>query len=169
MDQAIYTEAINNGCSQKLAEVLASRRMPYFATDDTFIERRRHFSEMYGEDYARRVKKALAKRGVKMTAHDDYEPSLARFVGDPEAVISRTQGRGHVKRVCEKRGWSCDGGGVSVASRELERDPMETAPKLSEDLIRDNIQRTSAEDPDFARLPKQEQREAVIDKHGRQS
>ena len=102
----LYTKLVREGNSPRFAAMAALQRTPGAMTDDVFFGGRPHFSEVCGETYANEVRQKLAQQGVTLSDGDDYVPALARFKGDPEAVISRTSGRGYIKRLCESRGWA---------------------------------------------------------------
>lgn len=69
--------------------------------------------------------------------------SLARYPGDPEAWVSS---RSEVKKICEKRGWNCDGQ-VKVKHSQDNVDPG--APKsVGEDLVTDYVAEKLVENPE---------------------
>lgn len=133
-------------------------------TDDVFWGGRKHFSEVYGEDYASDVRQRLSAQGVHMTAHDEYLPELAQYRGDPRAVVNRSEGRGYIARRAEELGVGCEGAVKASGSQPI-ADPMEDAPALAEDLVQEAMAEHIAVDPSRSEnLP--ELREEVIDKHG---
>jgi len=162
---ALYAISRKNGNSHPFAAMVACQRAARVVTDDVFWAGRPHFAQLYGENYYQDVKTALASQGVSLGAHDEYCPELARYKGDPEAVISRARGRSYIKSLCEKRGWACEGM-VSVNGRQPDRDPMENSVPLAEDLIAENTQRMIQKNPELTRKSRRELREMVIGKHG---
>lgn len=161
----LYVRMRREGSDDRFAAMLALQQPPRGETSDSFWAGRKHFSRVYGEEYANKIKGMLAKRGVNLKPGDEYMPELARFRGDPEAVVPFGGARSYMRKLCEKRGWACEGA-VNVEHRQPERDPLESAPRLAEDLIRDNARRMVAKDPSLKRLGKRELRQAVIERHG---
>ncbi len=93
------------------AALLALQQPPGINTTDTFWAGRKPWYELYGDPnsvknntYVNDVKRELAKRGVNLKPTDEYMPELARFKGDPEAVIPFNGARSYIKNLCEKRG-----------------------------------------------------------------
>jgi len=162
---ALYVISRREGNDHKFASMASCQRTPKGVTDDLFWNGRAHFSQMYGDDYANDIRRILKNQGVTLGAHEDYCPELARFRGDKEAVISRSQGRGHIKRLCESRGWACEGM-VNTDAREPERDPFDNSHGMANDLVVDNAQRMVQANPDLQRKSKRELRDMVLEKHG---
>jgi hypothetical protein len=91
--------------------MLASQSPPMSNTDREFLEgQHRQFEKQprLGDELKR-----VAELHGQSTTGKIYLGQLARFPGDPEAWVD---GRGDVKRICEQRGWSCDGA-IQVAAR----------------------------------------------------
>lgn len=158
----------------KWAAMLALQAPPGVQTTDTFWAGRKPWHEVFGTEYANRIKSGLAAKGVNLKAGDEYMPELVRpGMGfgpknpDPEAVVPFGGGRSHIKSLCEKRGWACEGA-INVEAREPDRDPLATdncvkmAPKLVRQKALDMVKR----DPSLRKLPRKELREMVLAKHG---
>ncbi len=162
---AFYVILRRQGECDRVAAMLALQRPARGQTNDTFWGGRKHFSEVYGEEYANQIRKGLARQGINLKAGDEYMPELARFRCDPEAVVPFGGGRSYIKSICEKRGWACEGA-ENVEHREPDEDPWATHTPLGEDIIRTNIQRMVKKDPSLKRKSRSELREAVLAKHG---
>jgi len=80
-------------------------------TDSTFMANR---DDGFGKDErSRKVAYANARRLGIDTAGKSWFPGLARkgkgLGRDPDAWVGQKEGRGHIKKVCEKRNWNCEG------------------------------------------------------------
>lgn len=162
---SLYVRMRREGSDDRWAAMLALRQFPGVETTDTFWAGRKHFSEVYGEEYANGVRTLLAKRGVNLKAGDEYCPELARFKGDPQAVLPFDGARDRIRKVAERLGTGCEGA-VSVKARGPDVDPDSKTVPLAEDLIRANARRMIAKNPDLQRLSRRELRQAVLAKHG---
>lgn len=164
---AHYTICRRKGQSHSMAAMFALQSSPRVNTNDTFWAGRPKFWQVFGTGYADDVRAKLAKQGIKLGENAEYLPELARFRGDPEAVVPSHAVRDHIKKVCEQRGWTCEGS-VTAKGRGPESDPLaiENCVPLAEDIIRSNANRMVRENPDLARKSKRELRELVLEKHG---
>lgn len=151
----------------KWATMLCLQAPPGVQTNDTFWGGRKHFSEVYGTEYADMIRAKLARRGVALGYGDEYMPELARFQGDPEAIVKFGSGRGYIKKLCEKRGWGINGA-VNVNCREPERDELaqENCIPMGEDIIRQKARMLIKQNPELKKLPKKALRERVLAKFG---
>ena len=121
--------------------------------DDTFHGGRVHFSEVYGDDYANEVKAELERQGVSVTSRTDYDPSLAEFKGDPDAVI---EGRSTLRKRRE------------LLARAVDVAPFADSPKLSKQLINERAIDFAKEHPDeFAKMDNADVESHMSEKHGR--
>ncbi len=164
----IYAKARRCGSDNKFASMVALQRTPGAMTDDVFFSGIPSLADQMGSK--KRLDALVAsckKAGFTPNPTDVYQSGLARFPNDPQAVVSRSQGRGYIRRLCEERGWACEGG-VNVKHRQPEHDPLD--PKyckpMGEDLIRSNARRMAEKDPSIKRLKPQEIREKVLEAHG---
>jgi hypothetical protein len=115
----------NNGCNDKLADMLASQQGPGLLTDTTFM------SDKWDggiTDLKTRVayKRAAEQAGVHAEGRQ-YVSGLARYPGDPSAWVD---GTAEIKAKCESRGWNATGA-VSVQSGGG-RPPIKKAGKLAD-------------------------------------
>ena len=69
-----------------------------------------------------------------------YLSGLAAFSGDPRAWVS---GRGDVQKVCEERGWDCEGSVNVKAFRPQEPRQVAVAP----DLVAEHVERELEANP----------------------
>lgn len=133
VDQSTYDLALPS----RLEEMLEAQQAPYGVTDSTFMKGKHEqfaATPKQGDFYAREAK----RRGLKSVKGKRYLSQLARYPGDPRAFVS---GRGDVQKVCEERGWGCEGL-VSVAPVEKEKSPP-TA--VADDILESRAQREIAE------------------------
>jgi hypothetical protein len=151
--------------NDKWATMLCLQAPPGIKTNDTFWGGRKHFSEVYGVEYANRIKASLARKGINLKANDEYMPDLARYQGDPEAVVPFGAGRSYIKHLCEKRGWACEGA-VNVEHRAPDVDPHENCIPMANDLICQQGRKMIQKDPSLKKLSRQDMKALVLEKHG---
>lgn len=163
----LYVRMRREGQDDRWAAMLALQQFPGIQTTDTFWAGNKPWHEVYGEKYANEVKAILARRGVNLRPGDTYYPQLAKSKGDPEAVIPFDGARSYIRKLCEKRGWACEGA-VNLEARQPDSDPHEQAVPLAEDLVRSNAKRMVEKNPDLARLSRRELRQRVLAQHGAQ-
>jgi hypothetical protein len=114
-----YYICIDNGCSPKLADMLASQTPPGAMTDNVFLEGHCNGNQFEKHQHIGDGYKRLAEQHGVNPKGKVYKPGLARFPGDPEAWV---EGRADVERICRRRGWSCEGA-VNVTPTEAGRLP----------------------------------------------
>ncbi len=153
---AHYAECLKNGCSEKLAEMLALGSPPMSNTDREFLQGRGGCYDQFGANpqigaYYAKVAKAA---GVDTTGKL-YLSGLAAFPGDPKAWVT---GRGDVKRVCEERGWGCSG----AVNMPVRRVAEVSGGGLGEDIIEREVEARLQENPEARPL---DLREKVIEQH----
>jgi hypothetical protein len=165
---ALYMISRTKGNSHRFAVACAMQRFPGTRTEDVYWGGRKHFAEVYGDAYFNQTKQGLAKQGVNLTAHDEYFPELARFPADPQAVVTRSQGRSYIQQLCERRGWGCEGP-ANVKTREPERDELadEHCVPIAEDIVRSRARKMVKANPELKKKSRQELRSMVFEKHGR--
>lgn len=165
--EQIYQQAIANGCSPRLAEMLAERRAPRANTDREFFVDQRKLADQFGNDNVLHYYVNTArKHGGDPGQNDVYISQLARFPGDPEAFVPPSGGRTHIKRVLEQRGWGCSGA-VNVQRQEVE--PEDYTPGLAPDIVESYVDDEIRLNPDNATKPRQQLREQVIEKFSPQA
>lgn len=154
--------------THKMAEMLAYQRAPRCMTDRELFEGMGTLADQFpGEDrYVEMIVAGARANGYEPGLHDVYMPNLARFTGDPEAFVPPTGGRGHIKKICEKRGIPCEGA-VNVSAPPVDKEPAKV--RLGEDLVEESINEMVRQDPDIARkATRRDLRDEVISKHGSQ-
>ena len=163
--QAFYEWLRGKGNSHKMAEMLAFREAPRTNTDREFFEGMGTLSKQFpGEEKMLDQVVAVAKsKGYKPNANDVYLSALAKYPGDPKAFVPATGGRGHIQKVCEDRGWECDGT-VKTKYREPEEAPKKR--KLAEPIIKRKMLDAHARRPETKEMDQGELRQQMIDKHG---
>lgn len=165
---AVYVQMRFNGNTHKFADMIASQRGPGVDTDAVFFSGHRTLYEQFGsQKHLNRHLGHAAESGFKPGLHDKYFPELARYQGDPEAFVSRSQGRSYIKKLCEKRGWAIEGA-VNVKSREPSEDPLayENCVPIADDLIQGRINNMARKDPSVLRRSRKDLRREIIEKHG---
>ena len=161
----LYVRLRREGNGHRFAEMIACQQGPGLKTDVAFFQGQPALAEQFGS--AKQLKRYIdvaRKNGYNPGSRDVYQPGLARFPGDPEAFVPPTGGRGYVKRLCEKRGWACEGS-VNVPYREPLEDPQKQDKPLAEDLIRHRMKVEMKKNPMLAKNQKQ-LREKIVEKHG---
>jgi hypothetical protein len=170
VNQAIYDAAVKRGCTPKMAEMLACRKMPGLRTDTAYFAQFKPLADELGDGYAENVIRDAQKHGYNPSTGDVYMPGLADFRGDPRAFFSRTEGSGAIKKRIEERGTGCEGK-WSIPAREPESDPLapENCVALAPDLVDQRIAVMTRENPDVAHENQVELRKQIVKKHGRQN
>jgi hypothetical protein len=164
---ALYVKMRRTGQGHRFAEMIAAQKSPACMTDDVFFAGMPRLAEQMPPRQLQNVLASAKRHGFTPSADAVYHSGLARFQGDPEAFVTRSMGRTYIKRLCEQRGWACEGG-VKVAARQPENDPLDkkNCVPMAEDLIRSNARKMIRQNPDLAHLPKQKLREKVLQKYG---
>lgn len=121
--QAEYESMRSAGESHNISEMLAFHKGPTLETDTTFT--RGYTTHPFGKRPPNPLaaKKYLAeakKAGVNINGKR-YLSGLARFPGDPQAWVTS---KSDIKRLCESRGWGCDGA-VKVKARSKQNGATE--------------------------------------------
>lgn len=165
---AQYWMMRETGSSDKFAAMIALQSGPALSTDDTFFQGQKPLYDQFGSQrHLDRYLKVSKKYGFTPNPNSTYFSALARFPGDPEAYVSRAQGRSYIRKLCEKRGWACEGA-VSVNHREPDNDPLapEKCKPLGEDIIRRRVTEEIKRNPDMSPKDRKSLREKIIEKHG---
>jgi hypothetical protein len=162
--QAYYEWLRKKGNSHKLADMLAFGKAPKARTDREFFAGIGTLEKQFDHDGKMHegVVKLAMKHGYKPNNNDVYLSSLARFVGDPEAFVSPSGGRGQIQDTCEKRGWECHGT-VNTKYREPEEAPKKKA--MGNDILARKVMEAHKANPDTKRMDQGELRHDIIEKH----
>lgn len=163
---AVYWRLREEGESPRFAEMVALQAPPRCMTDREFFEGMGTLDSQFGDPlYKKLILDKAKSKGFVPGAHDVYLSSLARFPGDPEAFVPPTGGRGHIRKICEQRGWAHEGV-VTVKGRNDAPNPLDSKEKrLGEDLVRENMRKHLAKNPG-CNLSHGELRHTIIEKHG---
>jgi hypothetical protein len=163
--RSLYMKLRRAGNSHRFADMIACQRGPGLMTDSVFFAGIPKLAEQFRNDtQLQKVMKIAKSHGYQPNPNDVYEPGLARFQGDPEAFVPPSGGRGYIKRLCEKRGWACNGA-VKVQHRQPAKDPLENCVPLAEDLIQGHMRSAIQKDPSL-RTKRKELRDKIIQTHG---
>lgn len=168
---ALYLRLRREGQSHRFAEMIAFQAGPSLRTDVSLFKGVGTVGTQFNEDHPR-GKKLLdfyvgqaKKHGHTPQITDMYQPGLARFPGDPEAWVPASGGRGYIKRLCEKRGWGCEGM-VDVKAREPDGDPWAVKKSLAEDIVTDKMSQAIEKNPNLAKGDRRELRRQVLRRYG---
>lgn len=140
--QAHYETCRRNGCGHGLAEILAFRQPPKARTDREFMMGLQNGQQFDGDEATACCFRDIAAADGVSVAGKYYETQLADFPGDPKAWVD---GRGDVARVCEERGFGCDGA-VKVQGRKAPQNRV----GLADDIVHDQVEMLVADDPSLA-------------------
>jgi len=165
-----YLEMVANGTSPRMAESLALQEPPGIGvTDTTFIaDQNRHglsiLDRMGGDERAvNDLKRRLALNGYKLKPDDHYIPTVARFSGDPQAIVNNTQTMSDLKKKLKARGTAFHGEVTTEGSNShAPRKRYRLNPRIVERIDQENLSR----DPGLVSTPKAERYEAIVEKHG---
>jgi len=148
----------------KFDRMLESKSAPRGMTDSVFLEGRGTLLDQLDgdEEGVEELVRLAKKQGYTPSARDVYMDNIAERPGDPAAFVN-ADARGHVKRVCEQRGWAIRGA-VNVDSREPESDPWDERKDLGEDIVREEVARRRM-NPENSARSYGDLREEVIDTH----
>ncbi|MCP4507033.1 MAG: hypothetical protein GY826_11660 [Fuerstiella sp.] len=173
-DQTIlefYVARVAAGVSPRMAEALAMQQAPGIGiTDTTFIaDQNRHgtsiLDRMKGNKRAvSQLRRDLASHGYKLAADDHYIPTVARFPGDPEAIVNNKQGLADLEKRLESRGTSTQG--MIEVKHDNSRKPPGRKYRLNPNIVERRVNEKIKADPGLALKPKQELVAQVIEQHG---
>ncbi len=149
--QAHYVAAVLDGMSPLLAEMFAWQKPPMSNTDREFLEGHCNGSQWEGQEVVGDAYAAVAREAGVDPKGKVYLSGLARFPGDPEAWVD---GRGDVQRICEKRGWACEGS-VNVKHRDVGNAPVEDVD-VADDIVEQRILEKVWDNPELAAMDKGE-------------
>ena len=155
------------GNKPRMAEMLALRSPPRCLTDDVMMQGIGSLDQQFGgnDRHLNDITKCAMHHGYTPKASDYYMASLARFPGDPEAFVNHGQGRGHIQKLLERRGWAGDGL-VKMDAREPESDPYENRKHKLNPKIVERIRKTKLrENPDLAHKDQSEVRADIVEQH----
>ncbi len=154
---------VAQGQSRSMAEILAYRRPPgVHGTDTQAFAGCGSLQKQLGKQ-TERVCKAAMKHGYTPTGNEMYNPTFARFEGDPQAFSSQGQGLGHYIKLAEERGTGLQGD-INIAPR-AKAPPKKK--KLARDLIAKHMQKRFEQNPDLRfTANRRELAEQISEQHG---
>jgi len=153
----IYLASRLRGTSPKMALMFACQQAPECRTDDQWWGKNTPFWQEYDAKLTAKVSENCAKHGRPLGRNDDYIPWLAKFPGDPDAVISgHGSPREQIKRAHAK------------LLEHQEQQARKPAVPLREDYIQEKFDNLCEEHPELRRAPPKEKRKIrnqIIRKH----
>jgi hypothetical protein len=162
---AFYVCLRLQGEGHRMAEQLAAQQAARGMTDDVFFAGMGMLGDQMRPAQLDSLLKVAKSQGFTPSATHVYMPGLARFRGDREAFVSRSDGRSYIKRILEDRGWECEGG-VNTTARAPETDPLDKSIPLADDIIAQTARDMVEANPEVAKIPRRELRERIVEKHG---
>jgi hypothetical protein len=150
-------------------QMLEEQKFPGISTDDTFLSGIPTLDKQFAHPkHHEAVVKAAKRQGYTPKPTDYYVPALAQRVGDPRAFLNHGHAKGAARKYAEELGVAAEGA-ITTKAREPEKDPYENpkhrlAPRIVDRIARQKIK----ENPDLARINKQDLRDEIISKHGKQ-
>lgn len=154
---ALYVAIRLDGGTETLAEMLAMQQPPMSNTDREFLQGTENGRQFQDNTFIGDFYKNAAREAGQDPTGKIYLSGLARYPGDPEAWVS---GRGDVQRVCEQRGWGCEGSVNMPVRKVAELSGGGIAPDIVERRVSEILETT----PDAARVDVQDLREQVAEK-----
>lgn len=165
-----YLERVSEGMSPRFAETLALQEAPGIGiTTNIYLQHQRKWGSSILDQYngnhkaVDRLRKGLAKNGYRLKDDDIYIPTAAAHEADPRAIVNHTQDLGSLKNYMQERGVECHG---AVETEADPRGPATIKQKLHPRLVNRIRKQKIAKDPDFARIPIQDQVAEITHKHG---
>ena len=164
---AFYYCLRRQGESHKMAEVIAAQEFHGVMTDDVFWQGMGMLGDNMRPQQLESLIASAKAQGFTPTAHHVYMPQLARFRGDKQAFVSRSDGRSYIRKLLESRGWESDGA-VRTSRRDPDSDPLDpkNCTPLADDIIHDTARDMLKKDPSLKRKSRSELRDMIVDKHG---
>ncbi len=168
MNQAIYAQSLAAGCTPRMAELLACRRVNVIGTDKKYMAGFKRFGDEMAPEHAAKVARQLRRNGVSVDSNTIYMPDMAQFEGDPRAAFRPSDGRGEIIRRCERMGAKRDlSAGRSTMKFEWDKpavDPLESAPPVADDIVMREVRDMVRANPDVAHEPLAKLKAEVIKK-----
>lgn len=154
---------VKKGMSRSMAEIIAYRTAPgVHGTDTQAFAGCGSLQKQLGKQ-TERVCKAAMKHGYKPTGNEMYNPTFARFEGDPQAFSSQGQGLGHYLKLAEERGTGVKGD-VNIEAR-AKAPPKKK--KLAKDIVARHMQQRFEQDPGLKfTANRRELAEQISEQHG---
>lgn len=153
------------GAVRCMCEMFAQRQPPGSKSDRTLAAGFGTLEKQFGKNprYLKTLTETAKAHGYIPRPSDVYIPSEANFQGDPKAFFDSTQLKSQWKAKVKRENRS-----VTLSNGETlgDRVPQPVKKKrLSESLIRRNMQAYAKQDPNWKKKPR-ELREMIIERHG---
>lgn len=146
--QAAYEKMRADGESHNMAEMLATRSLPGLKTDTNFMARRRRRQRLPRAYYE------MAKKAGVNTEGRWFCGDVAKYPGDPEAWV---EGRGDIKRICEKNNWRAEGE-VECNAKPLDVPDGDGKYYVADDIVKREVSRLGKLDPGLVDTPQRRER-----------
>lgn len=166
-----FVERVAAGVSPRMAESLAMQQAPGIGiTDTNFIsDQNRHgrsiLDRMNGSStMTELLRRNLKKHGYSLKSDDHYIPTVARFPGDPEAIVSNTNTLSDMKRRLQNRGVKTEG--MFTMDADNSRPPAQKKHRLNPRIVDQLDKQSIQQNPDLAAVPKPKRHAEIIKKHG---
>lgn len=145
----------------RLKDMFAARRAPGANTDQQIgregdVEHQFKGREKVLQNYL----KVAEKHGFTPGRNDFYEPSIARFPGDPQAWVPNGGGYGYMKKRCEEEGWQAEGAFSTTYVESIQEEKP-----LADDLVKSTV-KDYRKNPKYKTKSEGELKEMVVEKHG---
>lgn len=161
--QQVFYHDLRKKNSITMAHMLASRQPPRCLTDDVLMSGQTKIKDL-PDDRREYICKKIKESGGSVNPDDVYKPGLARFTGDPEAIVGHGDYSHRIHEIGKKRGVKIEGPVSCDYTREI-RDDKKPVHKLHPRIVERNVDAAIQENPDLARKDRNKLRAAVIDKH----
>jgi len=165
-----FVECVAKGTSPRMAESLAMQEPPGIRiTDTTFIaDQNRHgrsiLDRMGGDQRSvEALRKNLARNGYKLQSDDHYIPTVARFPGDPKAIVNQTRTMSDLRKDLQQSNREVHGEinqSHTAAPRRMKKHRLH--PRIVQQIDRTEL----AENPKLKETPAAARYERIVEKHG---
>lgn len=168
-----YCNCIKKGSSPRFAADLVALACGQATvgtgiTDDVYIADQnrwgRSILDRMGGDVraVQRLRTQLARNGYKLKSDDHYVETVARFPGDPQAIVNHGQGLSDLRQNLAKQGRTIKG----EIELKGEAKPSKRVHRLHPRIVERIRQQKINENPDLARIDQRALREEIVTKHG---
>ena len=167
MQESTYQRLVGLGWSVKDAyeHAMSGPKAPgVIGTDTQFLAGQGTLADQFNNDDAtlKRYTDTAKRHGYTPNYTDVWDSSLAAYPGDPKGFIPASEGKGHVRRTCEQRGWSCEGE-INVKSPMPDPGPD---VRLAPGIVAGKYDEMVKENPRLKEKPRRDIEEAIIEEHG---
>lgn len=140
-DQEQKEDAARNARQRKRGRTTLNICTTIQGTDSQFLSGSQD-DDGFGNDQMSRQIAYRKARAAGFTPTGRYISQIADELGDPKAWFSH---KADVKRVCEERGYSCDGSGAKVKARPVDGpDPWDEPYRVADDIVQESVEKELA-------------------------